>query len=114
MRELSLADGPAITAGSDSEIPDIAIATEPEASDEVHLVQSPSWGPSSEQAVQMHTEPNFLPPFASEENKAINRKIQVRSRNLLGYCLWAKGIPTCEVARQSMRPSSHAELGAKP
>lgn len=77
MRELSLADVPAHAPASETAAQGVALATELDGPENMQHAESLVWEPSIEHEVPRHDEPNFLPPFANEENKGINRKVQV-------------------------------------
>lgn len=102
MRELSLTDGPILVDNDEANNGDIVqtseLAGELDRPQHVQVLDSSVWEPSTIHEEQGHTEPNFLPPFASEENKAINRQVQVIILELL--CLLCMG--TTEDARAHM------------
>lgn len=77
LRELSLTDGPRFVQSEDSAGLGRPLHNDEHILQQIPLADSSIRAPSSLHEDQPNTEPNFLPPFASEENKAINREIQV-------------------------------------
>eukprot|EP00892_Ulva_mutabilis_P002355 jgi/Ulvmu1/1211/UM109_0009.1 len=82
MEELSLTDAPVLASVHEGTPQDFVSADDLGGHQDVHLVESTVWEPSNDPVAHGHAEPNFLPPFANEENKGINRKIQNLEQNL--------------------------------
>lgn len=77
IRELSLADGPVLPPGHVPSAHNNEHTDEHDVPQHVGVADSSVWEPSTIHEDQGHPEPNFLPAFASEENKKINRDVQV-------------------------------------
>ena len=77
IRELSLADGPVLPPGHAQAAHNDERIDEHDVPQHVDVADASVWEPSTIHEDQGHPEPNFLPAFASEENKAINRDVQV-------------------------------------